>query len=80
MAENWFYLHFRRPPSPKTLEMLRENGVELEQVFETSYDVSVSMSGASLRRLLKFNAPDEEYNLVKVADSSRAAPRDSSGS
>ena len=80
MAKNWFYLHFRRPPSPETLEMLLENGVELEQVFETSYDVVASMSGASLRRLLKFNAPNEEYNLVKAVDSSHMAPRDSSGS
>lgn len=76
MAENWFYLHFRRPPSPKTLEMLRENGAELEQVFETSYDVSVSMSGASLRRLLKFNTPEEEYNLVKAKESVHVAPID----
>lgn len=76
MAENWFYLHFRRSPAPGTLEMLRENGAELEQVFETSYDVSISMSGASLRRLLKFNAPQEEYNLVKAKESVHVAPID----
>lgn len=76
MAENWFYLHFRRPPSPETLKMLEDNGAVLEQVFETSYDVSVSMSGATLRRLLKFYAPHEEYNLVKAKESVHVAPRE----
>ena len=76
MAENWFYLHFRRPPAPETLELLRENGAVLEQVFEASYDGSVPMSGASLRRLLKFNAPQEEYNLVKAKESVHVAPLD----
>ena len=74
MAENWFYLHFRKAPAPETLKMLVDNGAVLEQVFETSYDVSVPLSGASLRRLLKFNAPQEEYNLVKVKESIHVAP------
>lgn len=76
MAYNWFYLHFRHEPAPKTLDMLRENGADMQQVFETSYNVAIDMSGASLRRLLKFNAPQDECYIVTVKKAHQFAPAD----
>ena len=65
MAESSFYLHFRNQPSPEILNLLSENCLFMQQVFETSYQIIAPMSAASFRRLLRFNAPSAEFCLVK---------------
>ena len=75
MSENSLYLHFRSAPSPATLALLQEHSTALEQIFETSYRVTVPMSVASFRRLVLFNAPQEEYCLVKYRDLEVVSPK-----
>ena len=68
MAESSFYLHFRNQPSPEILELLSENSLLMQQVFETSYQIIAPMSAASFRHLLRFNAPSAEFCLVKARE------------
>lgn len=72
--EKQYYLHFRAVPAPDTLAVLRESGVELEPVFETSYDAKTTLSYSALLHLLKTGCPLEEYRLLSIQKASTCAP------
>lgn len=67
MAEKGYYLHFRNEPQPHTLAVLKGYGVKLEPVFETSFDITSSLSLSDLKHVLKKECCGEEFCLIKPA-------------
>lgn len=61
-----FYLHFRFVPPTNLAAILAQYGVELQPVFETSFDVRSPISYSDLKHAMKTNFPEAEYTLVKA--------------